>query len=285
MQYAHDRGIEVYLFTWNIFVWGAEGKYGITAAQNNPTTIDYFRASVRETLLDVSAAGRHRHHGGREHAGPQGRVLQGEVALEDLRRRHPRRAKKLQPDRKIRMIHRFHQTNLREIMAEWKDYPGTFDLSFKYAIAHMYASPAPPFAKQALAELPADLRMWMTVRNDDIYSFRWGDPEFARAFVRNLPGPDKLAGYYMGPDGYIWGREFLSTEPETPRQLVIQKQWYSFMLWGRLSYDPTLPDALFERHAGRAVPGSAGGEAVRGFVARVQDHSAGDAVLTGATST
>ena len=55
MQYAHDRGIEVYLFTWNIFVWGAEGKYGITSDQDNPTTIDYFRKSVRETLADLSA--------------------------------------------------------------------------------------------------------------------------------------------------------------------------------------------------------------------------------------
>ena len=36
MQYAHDRGIGVYLFTWNIFVWGTEGKYGITDAQDNP---------------------------------------------------------------------------------------------------------------------------------------------------------------------------------------------------------------------------------------------------------
>ena len=36
MQYAHDRGIEVYWFTWNIFTFGAEGKYGITPEQNNP---------------------------------------------------------------------------------------------------------------------------------------------------------------------------------------------------------------------------------------------------------
>ena len=36
MQYAHDRGIEVYLFTWNIFVWGAEGKYGITCDAGQP---------------------------------------------------------------------------------------------------------------------------------------------------------------------------------------------------------------------------------------------------------
>ena len=51
MQYAHDRGIEVLLFTWNIFTWGADGKYGITWDQTNPTTIDYFRKSVRETIL------------------------------------------------------------------------------------------------------------------------------------------------------------------------------------------------------------------------------------------
>jgi hypothetical protein len=51
MQYAHDRGIEVYWFTWNIFTFGAEGKYGITPEQNNQKTIDYFRASVRELVL------------------------------------------------------------------------------------------------------------------------------------------------------------------------------------------------------------------------------------------
>jgi hypothetical protein len=40
---------------------------------------------------------------------------------------------------------------------------------------------------------------------------------------------------------------FIDREPETPRQLVMQKQWYSFMLWGRLSYDPNLPDTLFQK--------------------------------------
>ncbi|MCX7013813.1 MAG: hypothetical protein NTW86_14890 [Candidatus Sumerlaeota bacterium] len=92
------------------------------------------------------------------------------------------------------------------------------------------------------------------MRNDDIYSYRWGDPDYARAFLRNLPGPDQLAGYYMGPDGYIWGREFIDKEPETPRQLVMKKQWFSFMLWGRLSYDPTLPDSLFRQTLAARYP-------------------------------
>ena len=78
-------------FTWNIFVWGAEGKYGITADQDNPTTIDYFRASVRETVLTYPLLAGMGITAGENMQKPQGRVLEGEVALEDLRRGHPRR--------------------------------------------------------------------------------------------------------------------------------------------------------------------------------------------------
>lgn len=76
----------------------------------------------------------------------------------------------------------------------------------------------------------------------------------ARAFITNIPGPDKLAGFYMGPDGYNWGRDFLSrdaVDASGRRQLVWDRQWFSFHLWGRLSYDPTLPEAHFKR-----VPGA-----------------------------
>jgi hypothetical protein len=246
MQYAHDRGIEVYLFTWNIFVWGAEGKYGITSDQSNPTTIDYFRKSVRETLLTYPLLAGFGITAGENMQGRKG-GLSNEQWLWKTYGEGISDVKKRQPTRSIRLIHRFHQTSFKAVMADWKDYPDTFDFSYKYSVAHMYSSPTPPFAKKTLEELPPNLRTWLTVRNDDIYSFRWGDPQFARAYVRGMPGPDQLAGYYMGPDGYIWGREFISTEPDSPRQLVIKKQWYSFMLWGRLSYDPTLPDTLFER--------------------------------------
>ena len=50
MQLAKDRGVDVYLFTWNIFLYGAEGKDGITGDKGAPRTIEYFRASVRETI-------------------------------------------------------------------------------------------------------------------------------------------------------------------------------------------------------------------------------------------
>jgi hypothetical protein len=252
MQQAHDRGIEVYLFTWNIFTFGATGQHGITPSPTNPTTIAYFRASVRETVrtypllagLGITAGEQMPHR-------PD---YSKEDWLWQTYGEGIRDALKTQPGRAFRLIHRFHMTGQGEILRAWKDYPGPFDFSFKYAIAHMYSATNPPFLRAALPRFPPDKRTWLTVRNDDIYSFRWGDPQFARNFLRNLPGPDRLAGFYMGPDGYCWGREFVDREPETPRQLVMQKQWYSFMLWGRLSYDPNLPDALFARTVAARFP-------------------------------
>jgi hypothetical protein len=120
-------------------------------------------------------------------------------------------------------------------------------LSFKYSIAHMYSIPNPPYIQALLPNLPPGRKTWLTVRNDDVYSFRWGNAAYAREYIRNIPGPDKIAGFYMGPDGYTWGREFLARNPQLPRQTVISKQWYSFLLWGRLSYDPALPDSHFEK--------------------------------------
>jgi hypothetical protein len=250
MRHARDRGIEVYWFTWNIFTFGAEPKYGINPAPTNPVTIAYFRASVRETVLNYPLLAGFGITAGENM--PKGNYSKEQwlwqtygLGIMD--------AKKLQPNRQLRLIHRYHMTGQDEILREWKAYPDTFDFSFKYAIAHMYSVTNPPFIQSALPHLGSDRRTWLTVRNDDIYSFRWGDPQFARGFIMGMPGADKMAGFYMGPDGYCWGRSFMDREPG-PAPLVIRKQWYSFMLWGRLSYDPSLPDTLFERTLARRFP-------------------------------
>lgn len=253
MRYAHDRGIEVYWFTWNIFTFGAEGKYGITSEQTNQKTIDYFRASVRETVLTYPLLDGIGITAG-EHMQERKDAFSKEAWLWKAYGEGIRDALKQQPSRPFRLIHRYHQTGQTEILESFKDYPGTFELSFKYAIAHMYSVPNPPFIKDALPHILPDHRTWLTVRDDDYYSFRWGDPEFARAFIRNMPAKDKMAGFYMGPDGAIWGREVTAKEPEAPRELVIAKRWYSFMLWGRLSYDPDLPDSLFEKTIAARFP-------------------------------
>ncbi len=247
MEYASDRGIEVYMFTWNIFTIGEMGKYGITNERSNDKTIAYFRASVREMILTYPhlagigiTAGENM---------PENKVdkYSKEKWLWKTYGEGIRDAQKKQPDRKVRLIHRFHQTGLEEINNEFKELPSVLDLSIKYSVAHMYSIPNPPFAKGAFEILPKNQRMWLTVRNDDIYSFRWGNPTYARQYLIAIPGPGKVAGYYMGADGYCWGRDFLGKDGEQTRPLIIQKQWYSFMLWGRLSYNPELPDELFRQ--------------------------------------
>lgn len=241
MRYAKSRGIDVYWFTWNMFTFGAEGKYGISLDMDDPETIAYFRASVRETVLTYPLLA-----GIGITAGEQMKVNPGGISREkwlwSTYGEGIRDALKLQPSRPFNLIHRYHMTGQDEIFNEFKDYPGNMDLSFKYSIAHMYSIPNPPYIKELLPNLPPNRRTWLTVRNDDVYSFRWGNSAYARTYIKNMPGPEKVAGFYMGPDGFNWGRDFLSRDATVPRQLVISKQWYSFLLWGRLSYDPELSD-------------------------------------------
>jgi hypothetical protein len=254
MQYAHDRGVAVYIFTWNVFTHGATGKYGITDAMSNTTTVSYMRDSVRELiktypLLDGMGITSGEHMPGATDDAKEDWIwaTYAEGARDALR---------AQPHRKFHIIHRFHQTSLSRIMQHWKDFPGPVDFSYKYSVAHMYSIANPPMIKEALDVVPAGKKMWLEVRNDDIYSFRFGDPDYLRDYVDNMPPADVSGGYMMGPDGYNLGREFLDRDPGTgPHELVTKKQWYSFMLMGRLSYDPTIPDTHFQQVLAARFPG------------------------------
>jgi len=247
MQHAADRGIQIYFFTWNVFTWGAEGKHGITNDLGNEITKKYFRASVREMVKTYPVLA------GMGITAGEGMPQQmdsktKEAWLWDTYGEGVRDALKDDPKREFRMIHRFHWTAQGDILDAFKDYPGPFEFSFKYSVAHMYSIPNPPFIQPLLENLAPGRKTWLTVRNDDIYTFRFGDPAYVREYILNMPPADKMAGFYMGPDGYVWGRDCLDRHPAPgPRPLVMEKQWYSFMLWGRLAYDPSLPDSRFER--------------------------------------
>lgn len=255
MQLAKDRGVDVYWFTWNTFLHGTEGKDGITSDKGAPRTIEYFRASVAETIRAYPLLA-----GIGITAGESMPADMGGMSKEQwLWRTYGegiRDALKENPQRKFRLIHRFHMTGLTEIRESFAELPCTLDLSFKYAIAHMYSVPAPSMIRPLLPLLSPKLRSWLTVRNDDIYSFRWADLDYARAFVKAMPGADKIAGFYMGTDGFLWGRDFLTKDVSTPRQTVMHKQWLSFALWGRLAYEPDLTEATFARLIAARFPGA-----------------------------
>jgi len=256
MRHARDRGIDVYVITWNVLVNGAEGKHGITAAQGNPRTIAYLRECTRELVLtypDLAGIG----------------VTAGE-RMSDRPDEFDREkwlwstygmgvvdARKEQPGRDVRFIHRVWNTDLVRIVRDFaSQYPCTFEVGFKYSRARLYSSTRPPFADDLIKEMRQHkLKAWWNLRNDDIFCFRWGDPDYVREFLTNLP-PDCTAGYHMGSDGYVWGREFTSLRPDEPRAMEIRKHWYSFMLWGRLGYDPRLDRGFFEKVLADRFPGA-----------------------------
>ena len=256
MAYAKNRGVEVHFITWNIWMngvapsgWyrrqenlkGEDGKYGINNDQDNPRTIKYLRECVRQFILtypDLAGLGVTAGENMENRSDDYDREkwlwrAYGEGVLD---------AKKKQPDRKIEFIHRFWQSGVKSMMDDFIDlYPDKINLSFKYARARMYASTAPRWADEYIKECRQfGIKSWWNIRNDDIFNFRWGDPEYAAEFIKNIPPADVTAGYFMGSDGYVWGREFTSKHPQHPRQLEVDKHWYNFMLWGRMGYNPNL---------------------------------------------
>jgi hypothetical protein len=252
-QFANDRGIEVYIFHWNIFTFGAKGKYGINDRPDNEKTIEYMRYCIGEFLktypqidgIGVTAG----EHVDRQRVKNVGGIEKwlwltyGQGVMD---------AKRANPERKLRFIFRQHQANLGRIVDAFKDFDGPFNTGHKYARARLYSTTTSPYLD---IEYRKDLERynvpcWLNLRNDDLFVLRWGDADYVREFLQNVPR-DLMryeAGFYMGPDGFVWGREFISKNPDLSGELEIDKHWYRFMLWGRLGYDLTLTRDFFEKH-------------------------------------
>lgn len=242
MRYGKERNVDFYFVTWNIFTYGIEGKYGITDDISNETTRDYFRKSIKQMFLtypDLAGIGLTTGEN-MENAD----FAQKEDWAFDTYAKGALDAANQFPDRNITLIHRQHMAGAKDIVAKFKpvieNANTDFIFSFKYAKAHVYSSTTQPYHRQFVNDI-GDVKTIWTLRNDDIYFFRWGAPNFVRDFIQNIPY-DVSRGYYYGSDQYIWGREFLSLTPESPRQLEIVKHWYQWSLWGRLGYNPNIPN-------------------------------------------
>jgi hypothetical protein len=161
-----------------------------------------------------------------------------------------------QPDREVRFIFRQHMSGLGPITEAFAHYPGEFNTSFKYAIGHMYSMRKPLlFDRRFRREVEAfNVPCWLNLRNDDLFVLRWGSPDFVREYIQQMPH-DVLAGFYMGSDGYVWGREFIAKNSEMAGRLEIDKHWYRFRQWGQLAYNPELDRDYWEAVLEHRFPG------------------------------
>jgi peroxiredoxin family protein len=251
MEYAHDRGVKVYICTWNIFVYGTEHTdYGIDDDQKNPVTLDYFKKSVEAMvktyplLAGIGVTAGENMNGkftGKDSNEAWLRKTYGQGIIDGLAG---------QPDRDFTFIHRAHMMSLTEIYDTFSDFNHKMDLSFKYSMAHMYGAVKPAFGfdysdhdmpdkEGFFNSMPKGEKTWLTVRDDDFYQYRHGHPDFARAYILAMPR-EKVRGMYMGPDGYIMGKEYIAQDGKI--RLFTEKMQFNVAVWGRLSYNPELTD-------------------------------------------
>lgn len=286
MQYAHDRNIAFYVVTWNIYTYGVDGKYGITDAIDNPRTVDYFRASVREMFRTYPLLAGIGLTAG-ENMGDASAYYQGGNDSFDAREKWLMAtygqgvldAARAEPQRQFRLIHRQHESRAQDIAATFAPViaqPNVdFVFSFKYAQAHALSSTIQTFHRGYLESLGAQKTLW-TIRNDDALLLRWAAPDFVRDFVKNIPH-DQSQGYYLGSDMWVWGRVFLPAGAAAPRPLEIDKHWLHVLLWGRLGYDPGLDDDRIATLVAQRFPGVAGAK----LLAAWQDASMVYPLVTG----
>ncbi|MDO8684723.1 MAG: alpha-glucuronidase family glycosyl hydrolase [Armatimonadota bacterium] len=242
---AARHGIDTYLITWNIHYppkFAKEHKLK-PAGQDTPVVRDYMREAIKAVLREYPGLTGIGTCPGENMPGPS---EADEAWLMDtyvpalLEVRGP-----------AKFIHRYWGSEpkpMQEVFAA--HYPGKTYLDLKYNGESMYSSPAPHFVDPVwLNQKPRDYDILWHLRNDDLYIFRWGDPEFTRQTLEHCVGPG-IAGFVTGSEYERPGPDRLYTDYGKQYQTWQQdfeKHWIRFMLWGKLSYNLELPDSYFKR--------------------------------------
>jgi hypothetical protein len=262
MKYGRDRGFDIYIVNWNVFLSTAEGKHGLTHRTDNPKTREYLRKCVfklLQTYPDLKGFG----ITVGERMGELDHNQREEWAWDAFGKGVMQFAQE-NPQRDLVFIHRQHDGNIDHILkhfAQLNELPNVrMDLSCKYSEAHVHSTVTPSRwhrtgMEQGLGK--HGIMSWLTVRNDDFYFLHWAEPQFVRDYISGFPSTEKyVKGFYIGADGWVFAKEFASKNPYYAQRdaLSIQRTWYMQKLWGRISYNPKISDDFFKQHLAAKFP-------------------------------
>ena len=124
-------------------------------------------------------------------------------------------------------------------------------MEFKFNWSHAHSSPhlsithGGRIKDQYWNPRPTNYQMAWMMRNEDFIMLNWGNADFIREHIA-VNGQDFVAGYFVGSETYIPAKEFrMKAGVPYDWKYAFEKQWEFYQMWGRLLYNPDLPDDFF----------------------------------------
>ena len=262
---ARERGLDPYLITWNIHNSPSFAKAHNVAVSNLDTELvrDYQRECLKSLLAtypDLIGLG----------------TTQGEAM--DVIPESGRAA--WISDVYFRAIRESGRKEVPFVLRYWGGTPaatqeaaalydrGPIYLDIKYNGEHMYSSTRDHVEDPAWLHQPRSYKLLWHLRNDDIYILRWGNPQWVSELIRKMARTDTV-GFTEGSEIDVPGVDRIHT-PEARKhqthQYKFDRMWFRFALWGRLGYNPDIPEDHWKDRF-RHDFGPAGGSMYRATVA------------------
>jgi len=274
-RHAHDRGMKVQLFTWNIFVSPAFAKaHNVATYSMNG---DFFGDGDRSEIVE------------RYNRSILTQVLKEYPELDGIGITQSERMGGMTPAERGEWIDRVILSAIRDAgrpvevnyrAPHSKDTKSGGSMSrdtellgrrllesvhtdapvyteLKYNWSHGHSSPklhiihGGAISDALWNPLPKDYRITWMVRNEDFFLLRWCGPSFVREHIR-LNSQPWTGGYYVGSECYIPAANFFD-KPDLPGRArwAFQRQRLFYVVWGRQLYDPNLDDAALARSIDR----------------------------------
>ncbi len=269
---AKERGIETYLINWNIFVspdfsrahnvarWSDGGRHIGGEAESSEIVVRYTREVVTQVLNeypDLTGLG--------ITLGEQ----MGGMSPEQRRAWLDRTffAGMADAKRTTKFIYRAplsanlnsggttSEENDRRTRNQIENLPanvtGPVYVEFKHNWSHAHSSPdlfmvhGGTLSDAYWSPPPTRHKVVWTMRNEDIFVLRWGQPDFVRSFVQNQQ-KDHVGGAIIGSECYVPALDYISAPgPHKNWRFAFERQWLFYAVWGRLLYDKHTPDRVF----------------------------------------
>ncbi|WP_299552417.1 hypothetical protein [Seonamhaeicola sp.] len=265
---AKDRGIETYIFNWNIFVSEAFGKaYNIGEyskdsgfwgeGETNALLEEYTREMVSKTINE---------YGDLTGIGITLGERMGGMTSEERRDWIDRTmiAALKEADREVKLFYRAplsagltsHGTVSKstEILTrEAIENIGLKDdvyLGFKYNWSHGHSSPKLSIVHGGIltdtywSPKPKNYKGVYTVRNEDFFALRWAQPDFIRDYLSNN-SQDYIGGAIIGSETYIPAKDYITKPEHRTWDYAFERQWLFYKVWGNLLYNAETSDDYF----------------------------------------